>query len=122
MHGLHYGAYVDHPEYVTTNGAFSDVIFPQDIRDCQKCHDANTSGAWDTTPNRLACSGCHNDAAALAHMDTMTANFNPADPYSSDSTQSCEVCHGADADFAPAKVHNIANPYVPPYPRAEVGN
>jgi len=117
VHGLHYGAYLDHPEYVTSNGAFSDVIFPQDIRDCQKCHDASTSGAWNTDPNRLACSGCHNDGTALAHMNTMIDNFNRLDPYSSDSTQACEVCHGADGDFAPAKVHNISDPYQPPYPR-----
>jgi hypothetical protein len=31
--------------------------------------------------------------------------------------ETCEVCHGRDADFAIDKVHQIAAPYQPPYPR-----
>jgi len=39
------------------------------------------------------------------------------DPYGSSTVVTCKVCHGSGAEFAPDKVHNISNPYKPPYPR-----
>ena len=45
---------------------FSDVVFPQDIRNCSKCHDANnpktpTAVNWYTHPSIQACGACHDD-------------------------------------------------------------
>jgi hypothetical protein len=31
--------------------------------------------------------------------------------------ETCSVCHDPDAEFAVAKVHNISQPYTPPYSR-----
>lgn len=47
----------------------------------------------------------------------MTVYPNPADPWSADKVETCTVCHGAGKDFSPDKMHNISNPYKPPYPR-----
>jgi OmcA/MtrC family decaheme c-type cytochrome len=46
--------------------SFKDVVFPQDIRNCTKCHDgadANTPQGdnWETHPSITACGSCHDD-------------------------------------------------------------
>jgi len=46
--------------------SFKDVVFPQDIRNCTKCHDgadANTPQGdnWETKPSMAACGSCHDD-------------------------------------------------------------
>jgi OmcA/MtrC family decaheme c-type cytochrome len=119
VHGVHFGNYLTHPDWVYAGNpnAFNEIIFPQDVRNCQKCHTSDTTGTWATNPNRLACSGCHDSAPALKHMDIMTVNPNPSDPYDGRRVETCTVCHGTGRDFAVTKVHNISDPYVPPYPR-----
>jgi hypothetical protein len=47
----------------------------------------------------------------------MTFVPDPNDPYGPSAVETCTVCHGADAAFSPDKMHDIASPYVPPYPR-----
>jgi OmcA/MtrC family decaheme c-type cytochrome len=62
--------YLPHNDYAVGSSDFSDVEFPQDTRNCTKCHhDSNTSsqGAspqgdnWETAPNMAACGSCHDD-------------------------------------------------------------
>jgi OmcA/MtrC family decaheme c-type cytochrome len=94
---------------------FNEVRFPGDRKDCLKCHastaayqvieDAVAEGRLSTQtprdyfspqgPNAAACLGCHDSRAAEAHAFQMTAPFG----------ESCEACHGSDADFAVDKVH-----------------
>ncbi|MGB7292261.1 MAG: OmcA/MtrC family decaheme c-type cytochrome [Thermodesulfobacteriota bacterium] len=42
---------------------FSDVEFPQDIRNCTKCHtsEATQSDDYKEDPSRVACGSCHDD-------------------------------------------------------------
>jgi OmcA/MtrC family decaheme c-type cytochrome len=41
---------------------FSNVVFPQDIRNCTKCHTGGTqSDRFETAPARDACGSCHDD-------------------------------------------------------------
>jgi hypothetical protein len=119
VHGVHFGAYLDHPEdvYAGNPNAFSEIIFPQDIRNCTKCHSADTTGTWKTVPSRLACLACHDSDSARAHGTLMTVIPPGADPYGTTAVESCGACHGAGKEFSPDKVHNITNPYKPPYPR-----
>ncbi len=116
VHGVHYGNYLDKPDENTKG--IAQIIFPQDVRNCTKCHSDPKSITWTEKPSRLACLACHDADAAQTHGNLMTYDPTPADPWSGDEVETCEVCHGSDADFSPAKVHSIANPYVPPYPRA----
>ncbi len=122
VHGVHRGAYLDHPEEVKPGDYtlrpeydFSEVVFPQDIRNCTKCH--SESDTWQTNPSRLACLACHDSEAANAHGTLMTIDPTPIDPWSGDEIESCRVCHGKGSEFEVSKVHNVSDPYVPPYPR-----
>ncbi|MEK7354091.1 MAG: hypothetical protein AABZ77_06275, partial [Chloroflexota bacterium] len=119
LHGVHRGVYLEHSEYIYAGNpdAFAEVIFPQDIRNCTKCHSADTTGTWKTEPSRLACMSCHDSSSANTHAILMTSNPTPADPWNINRVETCKTCHGAGKEFSPDKVHNISNPYKPPYPR-----
>jgi len=120
VHGMHFAKYVDHPEEIhgsssTKKADIPLVIFPQDVRNCQKCHSENPS--WSEKPSRVACLACHDGDDAKAHGQLMTADPTPLDPWNGDEKESCPVCHEDGADFSVANMHNITNPYKPPYPR-----
>jgi hypothetical protein len=117
VHGVHFGNYLDKPEDIHLRYDYSGVIFPQDVRNCAKCHSEETSGTWETEPSRLACNACHDTDGAISHTTLMTNDPTPADPWSGDEVETCQVCHGSGRDFSPDKMHKITDPYVPPYPR-----
>jgi len=117
----------------------SEILFPQDVRNCTKCHaDAvqpvNGAATCSSTAqcgigqeckaskcvNRAwvkatgdACTSCHDADHAFGHVQINTW------PSPDGPIETCEVCHGENAEFAVEKVHNIWNPYVPPYPRTK---
>jgi len=115
VHGVHFGAYLDKPGEVHATVDYSGVIFPQDVRNCTKCH-AETS-SWKEKPSRVACLACHDSDAAISHATLQTVDLTPAEPYRGDEVESCVVCHGAGREWSPDKVHNVSNPYRAPYPR-----
>jgi OmcA/MtrC family decaheme c-type cytochrome len=96
--------------------AYEDVLleetkYPQDIRNCTKCHDGGTDTAknqtpqgdnWKLVPSTLACGSCHDginfktgtgvklrDAAKGL---TSSTDAHPAGPQQDDSL--CILCHG----------------------------
>jgi len=99
VHAVHNGANLNYPEATVGHsdgdaGRYWNIAYPQDIRYCEACHDADTtSGSWETSPNRLACSGCHDSDSATAHIKLQTWDPTPDDPYSGDEEESCGVCH-----------------------------
>jgi hypothetical protein len=74
-----------------------------------------TSGTCVNTswlnPSATVCLACHDEQDAYAHtqLNTWTGPSGPV--------ETCGVCHGQGAQFAVDVVHNITDPYVPPYPR-----
>ena len=40
---------------------YSEVEFPQDIRNCETCHRGSDAERWRTVPSRAACGSCHDD-------------------------------------------------------------
>ena len=66
---------------------FSDVTFPQEINNCQTCHDGTGSQAmtWMTKPSRVACGSCHDD------VNFATGVNHAGGPQVSDNL--CSTCH-----------------------------
>ena len=174
LHGLHFGNYLDKPQEVHSGYQVDKVIYPVDVRNCEKCHatadskfssgnqynvmgtqkgvrDANatvlaswangpfqagkagtaaqveagtadfeiTSGSNVTNPGRIACNGCHDTDAAIAHTALQTYDPTPDSPYSGDEQESCATCHGPGRDFAiSTHVMNVSGPFQFPYARA----
>jgi hypothetical protein len=114
VHQMHYGHYLTDTT-VEHYDTFRPVVFPQDVRNCTSCH--AESDAWKEKPSRLACTACHDSPTTWVHVTLATIDPTPAQPYSGDEAESCTVCHGPDDDFSPAVVHDVWDPYAPPYPR-----
>lgn len=89
------------------NGVFPGM--PGGVQDCAKCHGDNT--AWQLPDERLhpnqgvptrawraACSSCHSDSPAIAHIDANTSLAG---------AEACAVCHGADDTLSVTNVHKI---------------
>lgn len=102
--------------------SFKDVAFPQDIRNCTKCHDgADTAQGdnWKTQPSKAACSSCHDDVyfgtigdpakpyQTVSHIDVAAAPpYNQTvGPNPDDGT--CIQCHGSGQVADIAVVHTI---------------
>jgi OmcA/MtrC family decaheme c-type cytochrome len=70
---------------------FSDVEFPQDIRNCTKCHtsQATQSDDYKNDPSRAACGSCHDDV-----------NFNTGENHGGGvqlNDGNCSGCHIPDS-------------------------
>ena len=97
IHHVHMGEDLVKQGYHFNNadgGLFNDVRFPQDQRNCTKCHDGASTDAkkitangdnWKNIPSRLACGGCHDGinfadgtGVTFADRDHDLAVGNPA--------------------------------------------
>jgi OmcA/MtrC family decaheme c-type cytochrome len=100
IHKIHAGASLANGYVIYGFGGtrydFSEIVFPQDLRNCQTCHqesDANTPQAsnWRTTVNSESCGTCHDDvnfATGLNHATGIAA-----------TDDTCVTCHGPDTTF-----------------------
>lgn len=100
VHAIHFGSSLHYPLQTVwysngdpIAGRNWDITLPQDVRNCETCHSAKTSGTWKTNANRLACWGCHDSDAAQAHIKLNVYDPTPADPYSGDEEEACKSCH-----------------------------
>ncbi|UCF35160.1 MAG: hypothetical protein JSV78_07610, partial [Phycisphaerales bacterium] len=97
-HAVHNGSNLNYPlttvaHEESVEGRNWDITFPQDIRHCEACHSSASSGTWATNAARIPCSGCHDSLDATAHMDLMTWDPTPENPWSGDEEESCNACH-----------------------------
>lgn len=113
IHKIHYGVNLTQGYYIVGYGGsvhdYSDIHFPQDVRNCGTCHeesDADTPDAsnWRLVANRAACGTCHDD------IDWSNGG-HPGGFTFTDDTQ-CLDCHGPDAtvnngDVQIAKAHEL---------------
>ncbi|MEE8583658.1 MAG: OmcA/MtrC family decaheme c-type cytochrome, partial [Acidobacteriota bacterium] len=72
---------------------YSEVAFPQDIRNCDSCHgqDATQGMAYILRPSRAACGSCHDD------VDFATGENHVGGPAISDNF--CANCHFPEGEF-----------------------
>ena len=96
IHKIHYGENLTNGYFIVGYGGnvidYSDIVFPQDVRNCTTCHeesDANTPQAsnWRLVQNVESCGTCHDniDFAAGGHPGGINDNAT------------CVQCHGPDA-------------------------
>jgi OmcA/MtrC family decaheme c-type cytochrome len=111
IHRIHYNdagaalpSVVAGTPYVVNGTDFSKVTFPQDVRNCTKCHDGTPGAAnataqgdnWKNQPSMQACGACHDDVYFGAQPD-------PAKPYQTIAhpggiqadNSACALCHAA---------------------------
>lgn len=71
---------------------YSEVLFPQDVRNCANCHtpDATHGDLWYSNPTRAGCGACHDD------VDWDTGANHAAGPQASDDF--CAYCHQPEGD------------------------
>lgn len=111
VHKIHRGANLPSvaagkPYFVNT-ADFSNVGFPQEIRNCTTCHMAGTKNAdnWKTAPSAVACGSCHDD------VDFKTGKNHPGGPQANDVA--CKACHAPDSgkefDASVVGAHVIPN-------------
>ncbi len=92
---------------------FSEVGFPQDLRNCTTCH----SGAnpktpqgdnWKTKPSRQACLTCHDSRPGSDWYNihfALNGNKDPNAPDTLLAINACAGCHRPGTAIAPERVH-----------------
>ncbi len=98
--------------YQDSKHDYSEVVFPQDIRNCTKCHDAadaaTPDGAnWINNPTMEACGSCHDNISFTSPAPTgKVLHGGSVQPDNS----LCAVCHSdiALASLYVANVHEMA--------------
>ncbi len=66
---------------------YSEIGYPQDIKNCVKCHKGADKNNWMEKPSRTACGSCHNN------VDFSTGANHIGGRATNDSL--CAVCHDA---------------------------
>ena len=92
---------------------YSTVVFPQDIRNCTKCHDGSDDTSptyteqgdnWKTQPSEEACGSCHDD---IYFGDAPVGNQTVQHPGGATSNEFCVNCHvsGGNAEWQIEAAH-----------------
>lgn len=98
VHKIHAGVNLTNGYSVIGYGGslhdYSDVHFPQDLRNCTTCHQESDptvpqASNWRTVPNRAACETCHDD------IDWLAGDHPGGIVFADDAL--CVICHGEDA-------------------------
>ena len=72
---------------------FSEVTYPQDLRNCTTCHAGADGANWNTRPSQVACGSCHDD---VVFETGENHGIGPIPGPQPDNSQ-CTVCHTPDA-------------------------
>ncbi len=87
---------------------YSEVGFPQDLRNCAVCHDGSNPKTpqgdnWKTRASKESCLTCHDNKAGSPWNTTHTVFAEGADPMTLPNN-TCVTCHGVTA-LSPERVH-----------------
>ena len=86
----------------STKHDFSDIVLPQDIRNCDKCHSGEDTSTpqgdnWKTAPSMEACGACHDNikfGVAGVESGGTDPNGHPGGVVADNSE--CVTCHAQD--------------------------
>jgi OmcA/MtrC family decaheme c-type cytochrome len=128
IHKLHAGELLALQGYNYARVLFNETLYPQDIRNCTKCHDGSATSTartaqgdnWKNVPSRLACGSCHDgidfatgmgvtlvDAHAGLTSTTSFSGFAHGGFAQPDDSQ-CTTCH------TPGEIDVVHLPVTPP--------
>jgi OmcA/MtrC family decaheme c-type cytochrome len=130
IHHIHAGPVLAYKNYNYAGVLFNEVLYPQDLRNCTKCHDGSANAPnptpqgdnWKSVPSRLACGGCHDGIdfatgkgvtladAALGKTETTTfGGLAHGGGAEADDSQ-CAGCHAdVDTPHLPVTAPNPGN-------------
>ena len=105
VHKLHMGEELVKQNYNMGGVTPNDIAYPQDVRNCTKCHTASAAtpqgNNWKTKPTRLACGSCHDGIDFTTGTGTAlkvgATGHMAGKGYTND--EKCSSCHEA-ADIA----------------------
>ncbi|MDA2919933.1 OmcA/MtrC family decaheme c-type cytochrome [Desulfobacterota bacterium AH_259_B03_O07] len=83
---------------------YSEVVFPQEIRNCTKCHtdQAVQNDAYKNDPTRAACGSCHDD------VDFATATNHPTVQLTDNNCSGCHIpMSNTDFDISVTGAHTV---------------
>lgn len=61
--------------------SYAEVTYPQDLRNCNKCHTGTDGANWKSVPNQASCSSCHTAINFATHQGGQADN------------SACASCH-----------------------------
>lgn len=110
IHHIHAGPVLALKGYNYGGVVFNEVLYPQDLRNCTKCHDSTNPATpqannWFNAPSRLACGGCHDGIdfatgkgvtladAAKGLTETTTFNGSAHGGFQQPDDTQCKQCH-----------------------------
>ena len=113
IHKVHLGKMLAKQNYNYGGILMNEVGYPQDIRNCTKCHDGSATSTaktaqgdnWKNVPNRLACGSCHDGInfatgagvtladAAKGLKATTSFNGMAHGGYAQADDSQCATCH-----------------------------
>ena len=139
VHKLHMGDMLANKNYIYAGVALNEPTYPQDIRNCTKCHDGDPAATalntqsvsvpastaqgnnWKLVPSAMACGSCHDGinfatGTGVTLKDankglTSSANAHPAGAQPDDSL--CTLCH---KQASPLDIDLNHIPVTPPSP------
>lgn len=78
---------------------FSSVAFPQDIRNCEKCHDGADGERFASHPGLAACASCH-DRTWYGDLAAIPSGFAAHSGSPQPDSTLCRGCHPSQGGFA----------------------
>jgi OmcA/MtrC family decaheme c-type cytochrome len=96
-----------------TQHNYSEVGFPQDLRNCTKCHSGANPATpqgdnWKSRPSREACLTCHDSKPGSTWFTQHTFFNQNRDPLAAATllpNSACVRCHSPGSAVAPERVH-----------------
>jgi OmcA/MtrC family decaheme c-type cytochrome len=115
IHRIHKGEELTRTGYNFAGVLFNEVTFPQDRRNCLKCHKGPDGDNFKNVPNRAACGACHDNLNFATGENAL--NADPSRPNHSIQTNdaNCATCHTPTAIESVHTTDNATpnNPNVP---------
>ncbi len=129
IHKIHGGGVLAWKKYNYADVEFNEIHYPQDLRNCNKCHDASNPATpqaanWMNVPSRLACGACHDGIdfatgkgvtladAAKGLTETTTFNGFAHGGFQQPDDSVCVQCHSSQR----VDVDTAHIPVTPPNP------